>query len=124
MKPLTEKQFWKSCLCGMSRPVELADEDLTKPFVYDREYGLFYVNPGHHQLAMATIYAWRNGFDSYLDMPEGRSRLNLSKGADSLMEKYQGVAMKSSVGTRVLAYLPSMLSETEKDHFGLIQYIG
>lgn len=120
MKQLTQEQFWASCDSNMSRPVNLQKADLGKPFVYDREYGLFYVPSGYHASALALIYAWKKGKERAYEL-EIKS---LSDAADKLMEEYQGVAMRSSVGKTVQAFLPSSLNEEEKDFFGKITYVG
>lgn len=129
MKTLTQEQFWAACDADMSRPVTLKDANRAKPFVYDREYGLFYVNFGYHQQALATLYAWHNGFDRSCDVMEDKGWRDASKAADALMEEYEGIAMMSGVTSilqkkEVIAFSPSKLNQEEKDYFGKIIYVG
>jgi hypothetical protein len=129
MKQLTQERFWAACDAKMSRPVELRKADLNKPFVYDREFGFFYVNFGYHQQAMALLYAWHKGFDRSGDLMIANGWRDSSKAADALMEDYDGIAMKSGVTSmvkkaEVMAFSPSKLNQEEKDFFGLVVYVG
>src|SRR5882672_2654102 len=57
IKNLTGGLWNRFCDARMSFPVPLHESDLTKPFIYDRAYGVFYVAFGHHQVAMHTLLA-------------------------------------------------------------------
>lgn len=57
--PFTDEQWWAMCDAHMSLPVPLAKADLTKPFVYERRFGLFYVPFGFHHRAMSLLLAFQ-----------------------------------------------------------------
>ena len=61
VRPFTDEQWWSMCDAHMSLPEPLAKADLTRPFVYARRYGVFYVPSGHHQHAMSILLAFRHG---------------------------------------------------------------
>lgn len=53
--------MWNAmCNAKMSLPSSIDQADLSKPFVYDRSYGVFFVPSGSHQVAMSLLLAWKN----------------------------------------------------------------
>lgn len=112
---------------GMPKP--LAEADLTKSWVYDREYGVFPVAGGYHQQVMAMLYAWHKGFSRtydlqiHLEETEGGRRKETSYLADKFIEEIPGTAFKSSVGKKVNAGARGSLTVIEKRFFGDITYI-
>lgn len=98
----TDKQWWQMCDIGMSLPVPLGAADPTRPFVYERDFGLFYVEHGHHQAAMSLLLAWRHGCDRGAEVAL-KLNLELSSGtADRWLETAPGAAFRSSVGDAVV----------------------
>lgn len=94
----TDRQWWAMCDCHMSRPVPLTRAAITRPFVYCREYGLFYVVRAYHQAAMSLLLAWQHGLDRGVDVAE-KLGLEYSHGtADRWLELTPGAAFMSSVG--------------------------
>lgn len=123
MKTLTQEQFWAACDANMSDPLTLEQADLSKPFVYDREYGLFYVPCAYHQLALAQLFAWHTGFVKAYDAIDAFKMRDSSQAADKLFENFPGIAILSSVGVTVHAFNKNSLTQREKDFFGKITYM-
>lgn len=67
----TDEQWWKMCDCHMSDAVELSTADINRPFVYQRDVGLFYVPFGMHHAAMSLLYAFHHGYKDAIDAAEG-----------------------------------------------------
>lgn len=103
--PFTDEQYYQLCECNCSMPVPLHEADLTKPFVYDRKYGVFYVPSGLHQLTMATLLAFHHGLIKPLHLENKletkSSRFGISVAADYWLEHTQGAAFKSSVSPKI-----------------------
>ncbi len=120
MSKFTDKQFWAMCDAHMSRPVPLNDADLSRPFVYQRGYGVFYVPGGCHPAAMSLLLAFNHGYLNAIDLA---SELNLeysSATADRWLEETPGAAFKSSVGKRIQA---GKLSLSELRAFGEVDFV-
>lgn len=95
---LNQRQWNQFCDAHMSDPVPLQEADLTKPFVYDRKYGVFYVPGGYHQLAMSFLLALDNDCDSGIEVGE---KLNLDfsdETSDYWLKHTPGAAFRSSAG--------------------------
>ena len=54
----------------MSDPVPLSIADLTRPFVYERQYGVIYVPGGYHPSAMSFLLALQLGCEDGIDAAE------------------------------------------------------
>ena len=120
--PFTMAQFWKMCDAQMSDPVVLGRADLTKPFVYDRRYGVFYVPMGHHQTAMSLLLAFDHGCRDGLTVAN-KLGLRYSHGtADHWLETVPGTAFRSSQGTAVRAGRRESLNVLERRFFGEVVY--
>lgn len=61
---ISDLMYYEMIDKNMSDPEPLDIADLTKPFIYDRDWGVFYIRPGLHQMAMCVLYAWRHGYPS------------------------------------------------------------
>lgn len=126
VSPFTDAQWYKMCSLDMSLPVPLHHAAVSKPFVYDRKWGVFYVPNGHHQSAMALLLAFRNGFD---DITKYRQALGLStcyltvEMADQYLT-LEGTAFRSSQGSSVMAFNPQLLNHTERRLLGSITYLS
>lgn len=124
ISPFTQEQWWQLCNCNCDLPIPLEKADLTKPFVYHRKYGLFYVPSGSHNLTMATFLAFDHGFDKPLEVCTSLGiKLGISHCSDYWLEHTQGAAFKSSVSPKVQAGKRKHLNQKEKDYFGNISYI-
>lgn len=123
ISPFTDAQWWAMCSFDMSLPQQLAEADLTKPFVYQRGLGVFHVPAGRHQAAMSLLLAFQNGLTSGIDVAR-RLGLDFSDGtADHWLEHTVGAAFRSSVGASVQAGRPGSLSSSERRYFGDVQYL-
>jgi hypothetical protein len=120
---ISDERWYKLCDAGLGRSMPLDEADISKSFVYDRQYGLFYCNGGHHQQAMALLYAWTQGFDSAYDLLDELKIRDLSVLADKFIEEMEGTCFRSSVGKTVIAGKRKNLTVIEKRFFGEIKYI-
>lgn len=102
-KKLTQDQRWRAIDTHMSDPIPLKDADLTKPFVYDREYGVFYVAGGYHPSAMSLLLAWHHGYEDPIDYAMDNNLDYYYDTADKWLKETKGAAFKSSVGKRIQA---------------------
>lgn len=104
MKPfpeLTGRQWSQFCDLCMSEPVPLGQADLRRPFVYERQYGVFYVPGGMHPSAMSFLLALQHGCEDGIDVA---NKLNLSYSAgtaDHWLASTPGAAFLSSVGRSI-----------------------
>lgn len=119
MKQLTQKQRWAACDVNMSDPVELQEANLMLPFVYDREYGLFYVPGGYHPAAQSLLLAFHHGLRNGVEASEMLG-LEYSCGTAEAWLALPGTAFRSSVSKRVCVGKKSNLSENERDHFAFV----
>ena len=118
VRPFTDEQWWSMCDAHMSLPEPLAIADLSRPFVYDRRYGVFYVPSGHHQHAMSILLAFRHGHTKGLAVAEHLG-LAFSHGtADEWLRTTPGACFLSSVGKNVLAGNRESLSVLERRIIG------
>lgn len=111
------------CDAGLSTPVPLGSADLKNPFVYDRQYGIFYCQPGYHQSAMSLLLAFHHGFDNGIDVAEFLKLGYSSETADHWLSHTTGSAFKSSVNSKVYAGRPGNLTVIESRIFGGVQYL-
>jgi hypothetical protein len=126
-KPLTEEQWYRMSDAGAGEARALPGFDVTKSFVYDREYGIFPVNGGYHQQAMAQLCAFHHGFEDAGKMidhlkKQTSKRWETSHLADMFLEKIPGTAFRSSVGKSVTAGTRHSLTPIEKRIFGELKY--
>lgn len=127
MKEIPDEIFYQMVDLTLSDPVPLKDADLNHPFIYDREYGVFYVSSGMHVVAMANILAWRKGANNVRALLKANHELQaeVKEKTYSSSDKYQlladhyllnmkGTAMGSSISNFILIGKLSNLNEQEK----------
>lgn len=110
--------FWRMCDCHMSNPVPLAQADLSRPFVYERRWGVFYVPGGYHRIAMTLLLAWQHDCDCPVDVA---NKLGLDMSfdtADHWLANTDGAAFRSSVGKRIQVASRDKLNLQERRLFG------
>ena len=119
----TDDQWWQMCNAHMSRPIHLAEADLSKPFVYSREHGVMYTPMGYHIAAMATLHAFTLGKAEYLDLGDIYAQLP-EDAADAFVEFVPGAAFRSSVGSQaVQVWNTARLTPAERRAFGTARSI-
>ena len=115
MKCFTQNQWCKMVDSHMSRPVPLNKADLTKPFVYQRGYGVFYVSGGYHPSAMSLLLAFNHGYRNGVSYANDNN-LEYSQGAaDQWLRETDGAAFLSSVGDNI--QVGNNLNMTEQRYF-------
>ena len=120
---LTNRQWNQFCDFGMSDPIGLQHADLTKPFVYERRFGVFYVPGGMHQSAMSFLLALQYHRETGVDVAE-QLKLQYSSGtADHWLEHTPGAAFKSSVGKRIQIATRTNLTFQERKLFGEVDEV-
>ncbi|GBG14449.1 uncharacterized protein NMK_2048 [Novimethylophilus kurashikiensis] len=115
---LTEKQELALDACHASQPICLVDADITKPFVYDRWYGFFYVPPGYHQLSMATLLAFHHGEHRAVEAAKKLGLAFSGGAAEHWLKTIPGAAFKSSQGRLIAVGTFRNLSPLERRVFG------
>lgn len=111
---VTREMWWKMCDVHMSRPVPLHEADLTRPFIYERSWGVSYVPSGFHQVAMSLLLAFQHGLLHGIDVSE-KLKLDFSSGtADYWLEHSPGAAFLSSVGKTIQVGNPKGLTIFER----------
>lgn len=126
---LKDELWWAMCDAGMSRPVKLVNADLSKEFLYDRRYGVFYCQFGKHQFAMALLLAWDLGVENYLDIDHIKLGVSdwaareVSTFADYFLENTKGTCFKSSVGKSIKSGKIGNLNSMELDYFYPVDYL-
>jgi len=132
MTGLTEEKQSKIMDYGMSRPIPLEDANLKRSFLYDRVFGFFYIDSGNHQLAMALLYSWHQGFNDVYDMCENEKFSHLhSRGmnrheevADKYIEEIEGTCYKSSCSRSIVGQSINGFNEYELEIFeGRMAYL-
>lgn len=115
-RPFTDEQWFKMCDLDMSMPVPLANADLTKPFVYDRAFGVFSA-PSNHQFIMSLLLAWQHSCPSGLLVG---AKLGLSfpwETADTWLLNTPGAAFLSSVSSQISVATGKGLTPEERRLF-------
>ena len=122
----SDEQWYAMCDAHMSSPVPLRDADTTKPFVYDRDYGLFYVPFGYHQQAMALLLTFRRGLDrAYAAAEElGFDFDPIAKLADHWLMTIPGTCYKSSQGSEAQCAKPEHLTAAELRLIGNVRFLS
>lgn len=113
----TEEQWSRMVELQMARPIPLTEADTSRPFIYSREHGLMYTPMGYHNAAMATLYAWRLGKESYIDLLHLFTRLPY-EAADAFIEFVPGGAFRSSMSSKVQVWNTAKLTPAERRAFG------
>lgn len=115
---LTQIQWNKFCDFGMSLPIPLEAADLTKPFIYERCYGVFYVPSGMHVSAMSFLLALQHDCQHGIEVAEKLGLKYSSGTADHWLEHTPGAAFRSSVGKTVQVGSDRGLTIQERRLFG------
>lgn len=117
ISPFTDEQ-WQTMCDHMDFPFPLSKKTLTDSFVYDRKWGVFPVNFGHHVFAMANLLAFHHGFGDYFDYAEANSIENNYNLVHTLADKYlietPGTFFASSCGSKLTAGKRSNLNALER----------
>lgn len=119
----TDQQFWKMCDARMGEPVPIAKADLSKPYVYDRKWGVFWVPMGHHQAAMSLLLAFHLGFKDGLDVAEHLGLSYSHDTADYYLEHFPGTCFMSSQSKTVKAWKKGSLSAMELRFLRPVSYL-
>ena len=128
-RDLQDKIWWKMYDCNMSRPVQLNKADLSKPFLYDRRYGVFYVGFAHHRFAMALLLSLDYGEYDYLDLDHTQfgisdfRKIDVHGYADYYIENTEGTCYRSSLSDNVIAGKKGHLNSNELDYFYPVDYL-
>lgn len=118
--PFTDEQWCRMCDVGLSRPVPLHEADLEEGFVYQRQYGIFYVPMGWHIQARALLLAFHHG---HLHAGEYAHELGLTgyhqteELAERFLTELPGTAFVSSVGSSVIVGRREHLDARERQAF-------
>lgn len=121
--PYTEEQWWAMCDANMGLPLPLNEADLSKPFVYERAHGVFYVPRGSHQHAMSVLLAFQHDLHKGVDVAKKLSLVFSSGTADHWLQNTPGAAFRSSVGKRVLVGKRGSLTVMERRRLGDVEYL-
>ena len=109
--------------CGMSMPVPLSVADLTKLFVYERQYGVFYVPWAKHQSAMSCLLALQHGCEDGIEVSD-KLHLEYTGGtADYWLAHTPGSAFLSSVSKRIQVATGRGLTPQERRLFGDVEHV-
>lgn len=114
----TDVMFWKMCDCHMSDPVPLASADLTRPFVYERRWGVFYVPFGYHPISMSLLLAWQHGCDDAVEVADKLGLQMSDETSDHWLRHTPGAAFRSSVGKKIQVATTKGLTIQERRLFG------
>lgn len=114
---ISDEMFWGMCDAHMSDPVPLQQADLTKPFVYERRWGVFYTPFGYHQSAMGLLLAWQHGCRKVIPVTE---KLGIAHdgAADYWLQHTPGAAFRSAVGKKIQVASLKGLTLLERRLFG------
>lgn len=107
----------------MSEPVALGQADLTRPFVYERKHGVFYVPGGMHPGAMSFLLALQHGLPSGVAVAESLGLRYSSGTAEHWLEHTPGAAFRSSVGKHIQIATGRDLTALERRLFANAQRI-
>lgn len=127
MTNLTEDQLEVLDRNCASYPFKLTPNcDISKPFVYYRKYGLFYVPMGYHSFVMASLMAFDHNVKNHyalLKLPEFMSYDGVQDIAHIFLEETEGVAYRSAIsGSNIVCQHPSYLTAVEKRIFRYVDY--
>lgn len=114
---ISDKMWWSMCDFHMSPPEPLKHADLSKPFVYERRWGVFYVPMGMHQGAMSLLLAFAHGFDDGIDCAKHLCLDYSEETADHWIETRPGAAFRSSVGKVIQIGSESNITIAERRAF-------
>lgn len=107
----------------MSEPIPLHLADVTRPFVYDRQFGLFYVPGGKHPFAMSFLLALQHNCADGIEVSE---LLGIDYGhgtAERWLTQTPGTAFKSSVSKTIYVGALHHINAIERRVFGSVECI-
>lgn len=120
---ITQNRWCELVDCGAGKPKPLSTADLSKPFVYDRKFGVFHCRLSH-QMLMATLYGWHTG----IDIDDNEDNLDYGQLADKYLEEIPGTCFLSSMAqfneNRVTCWSKDSLNAFELGFFDKFDYIG
>lgn len=121
MRKFTKEQWWAISEYAGSDLMPLRELDTEEPFLYVRGWGAMYIPSGHHQVVLATLYAFENGLERAGD---GILELDMCIGemAEVMIEK-EGVAWLSNVGNPRIQ-CASKLNYAERTYLKNVLFIG
>lgn len=120
---LTPQQLQALKETGASEAEPLHLADLSRPFVYDRAFGVFYCGAGRHRDTMSLLFAFARGYECGIDAAEELGLDFPDETADRWLEEIQGTAFRSSVGRRVQVGKRTNLTIIEKRWLGEVEYV-
>lgn len=115
---MSVQMYWRMCDVGLGLPVPLAKADLTRTFIYDRAWGVFFCPLGTHQAGMALLLAWQHGLNRGLEVAERLGLDGTSGAADHWLENTPGAVFRSFVSEHLLVGKLSGLTPIERRVFG------
>lgn len=123
MRSFTSQQLLALKEAGASAPEPLHLADLSRPFAYERAFGIFYCAPGRHRDTMSLLFAFFKGYESGIEAAEELGLDFPEETADRWLEEVQGTAFRSSVGHRVQVGKRANLTFIEKRWLGEVEYL-
>lgn len=115
---LTTLQWKQACDCGLVDSVPLAKADISRPFVYERHRGVFYVPGGLHLIAMSFLLALQHHCVDGVDVANQLKLEYPGATADHWLLHTEGAAFRSSVGKRIVVATGRGLTVLERRLFG------
>lgn len=100
---LTDQHWYRMVDNHMGRPVPLHRADLTRSFIYDRTWGVFYCGGGSHPTALALLLAFHMGSLEPVDTAEELGVEYSAGAADYLLKNYPGTCYHSTVDAKIIA---------------------
>lgn len=112
----TDEQWYRMCDSGLSHPFALKDADLTKPFVYDRKLGFYYVGFGQHDIAMRMLFTIHHG-ELWPDKVQDKLGVHYDDMAEEYLKTISGTCYKSAIRKEIVMWNKHSLSIIEKRIF-------
>ena len=97
--------------------------DRTRPFIYARDYGVFYSGAGSHQIALSLLLAFQRGCEDGVEVAEKLKLEYPNATADRWLDETPGAAFRSSVGRRVQCKRRGSLTAIERRLLGALDGI-
>lgn len=114
---------------GMSDPIKLSNADLTKPFIYHRKHGVFYIRNGYHSAAMTKMLCWELGvynkdeIDTELLFGKKRTDVDIGFLSDYFIENTKGTCFLSSNSPHIFCGKIGYLDFRELTFFKGVSYL-
>jgi hypothetical protein len=118
----SDEQRWLMVEARLAtEPVVLGRADLTRSFIYARDYGVFYCGAGSHQIAMSLLLAFQHGCEDGCDVAEKLGLEYPNATADRWLDETPGAAFLSSVGQKVQTKRSGSLTAIERRLLGALE---